>query len=361
MNIPWSRPKFFINEKKYLNEAFDSSWISGGSFIQKFEAQMAHIHNIKHALSVSNGTTALHLALLALNIKSGDEVIVPGYGFIAAANMVVMVGAKPIFCDIDPDTWLIDPKKIENLITTKTKAIIPIHSYGVVCDMGALRSVALRHNIPLIEDVAESTFSKFNGKMAGTLGDIGTFSFHATKTITTGEGGMVLVNSDELNEKMSLIRSHGMKGPKYWHVEHAHNFRLTNMQAAIGCGQLEAVESIIDTRRKIYATYKEYLSGNEKIKLQAIPSNVEPVMWVVGVKILNCNLKKRNLLLEQMQNKGIECRPGFYTASALPIFSEVAPIPVSEEIANQTIVLPFHLDLTTKEIEYVCQTLVQLI
>lgn len=359
MNIPWNQPQILGNEAKYLKEVVDSNWLSSGVFIERFETEFTNYVKGVHGLAVSNGTTALQLALLALDVGPGDEVIVPGFGFIAAANMVIAVGATPVFCDVDEKTWLIDPSKIEQLITKKTKAILPIHTYGSVCDMDAIMSIAKRHSLFVIEDNAESVFSKINDQFAGTFGHINTFSFQSTKTITMGEGGFVVTADKNLAEKMKLIRSHGMSERKYWHVVHAYNFRLTNMQAAIGCAQLEKVETVIKERKKIYDHYLKGLKSNSKILVQEIPANVDPVMWTMGVRLIGASEKQRDQIMAHLKDKGIETRPGFYPCRVLPFFKSTDSIPVSEKIAAQIVVLPFYVGLEEGQIDYICRSLAE--
>src|SRR5581483_9582649 len=190
-HIPWARPTFYGDEERMVVDALRSSWISGGPYVERFEREMAERMGVRHAIAVSNGTTAIELALRGLDLEPGDEIIVPGFTFVAAANMVLACGLKPLYADIDPDTWMIDAKEIGRLATARTKAVIPVHLYGNVADMDAVKTAADRCSLAIVEDAAEAAFSRFNGRCAGTIGRIGTFSFHATKAITTGEGGMV--------------------------------------------------------------------------------------------------------------------------------------------------------------------------
>jgi len=203
--IPWAKPNYWGNEIQYVNQALESTWISGGPFLDKFERSFSDIFDKKHALAVSNGTTAIHLAYLALGLKPGDEVIVPGFGFQAAANIALQMKLHPVFAEVDPQTWCLAAKDAEKKITSKTKAIVPVHTYGNVCDMDAILKIVKQNQLTVIEDCAESLFSKYQGKYSGTFGEISTFSFQATKTIITGEGGLVLTNDDELKEKCVCI------------------------------------------------------------------------------------------------------------------------------------------------------------
>jgi perosamine synthetase len=261
--IPWAKPDYWGDEIKYVNDALESTWISGGPYVDALEAGFRKALGMKHVLAVSNGTTALHLAYLGLDIKPQDEIIVPGFGFLAAANIAALMGARPVFAEVDQDTWCMDAKDMERKMTDRTKAIVPVHTYGNVCDMESIMKIADERNVPVLEDCAESLFSRYRGKTSGLFGKVNTFSFQATKTITTGEGGLVVTNDDDMAEKMMLFRSHGMNRQKviYWHEVPGHNFRLTNLQAALGVAQLEKVEKIIEARKRVYETYHKLLNG----------------------------------------------------------------------------------------------------
>ncbi|WP_428623630.1 DegT/DnrJ/EryC1/StrS family aminotransferase, partial [Sedimenticola sp.] len=240
-NIPWMEPVYWGNEEKYVVDALKSSWISGGKYTDLFEGRFANYIGAKYALTTSNGTSALHLAYLGLGLVAGDEIIVPGYCFMAAANVAINIGLKPVFVDVDRDTWCLSPADVERKITSKTKAIIPVHTYGNVSDMTPIIELANRYGLFVIEDAAESLGSKYAGQQSGTIGDVGTFSFHATKTVTTGEGGMVVTDNEDVYKRMVLYRNHGMGVRRYWHEVPGYNFRLTNLQAALGLAQLEKI------------------------------------------------------------------------------------------------------------------------
>lgn len=360
MNIPWAKPFFRGNEEKYLLEALKSTWISGGYYVDEFESKFSKLHDMEFGLTTSNGTTALQLANIALNINAGDEVIVPGFSFVAPGNMVIVSGATPIYADIDPKTWLMDSNSVASKITKRTKVIIPVHTYGNLCEMDTILSLAREHRLRVIEDVAEAAFSKYKGRYAGTFGDINAFSFQSTKTITMGEGGIVLTNHQELFEKMKLIRNHGMQQKKYWHEIVAFNFRLTNMQAAIGCAQLENIETIITERARVYEIFRGLLSEIDGIEMQYFPPYISPVVWALGIKINSKAFRgDRDYLIEQLSSKGIETRPGFYPYSEMPIYK--APhLPVCSDVAANIIALPFYPSLSEEEIIYICEQLIKL-
>lgn len=359
--ISWNKPTFYGKEKKYLVDALNSTWISGGYYVNKFEKEFKEYHGLNYGITTSNGTTALQLTLLGLGIGKADEVIVPGFTFVAPVNMVIETGAIPVYADINPKTWCIDPLKVEECISNKTKAIIAVHIYGNVCDMKALKDIAAKHELLLIEDTAEAAFSKYMGKFAGTFGDAGCFSFQATKTITMGEGGFILTPSKIYYDKMRTIRDHGMrKDKRYWHDLIGYNFRLTNLQAAIGCAQLENTGKIVAERKRIYQIYTKLLSNQLGIELQQFESEVDPVVWAIALKINKNYFKRdREFIMNSLNDDGIETRPGFYPINKMPLYN--APnLPVSEEVGLNVISLPSFPSLTSTEIEYVCERLLNL-
>jgi perosamine synthetase len=360
--IPWAQPTFFGNEGDYLLDALNSTWVSGGKYVDKFEEELSSYCGSKYGITVSNGTTALHLALLALDIGPGDEVIVPGFTFVAVANTVLQTGATPVFCDIDAKTWCIDVNSIKNCVSDKTKAIIPVHIYGNVCDIDNIKKIADAHNLFVIEDTAEAAFSRYNGRYAGSIGDLGCFSFQATKTITTGEGGIVLTNNQEWKDKMRIIRSHGMRpGKRYWHDVIGYNYRLTNLQAALGCAQLENLNEIIIRRKKVYELYKKILSGRKEIILQEFNKKVIPVLWTTAFRIEEKYISKsRDQIIKELHDLGIETRPGFYPFSLMPIY-KANPLPIAEKIGRNIISLPTYPSLDDETINYICDQLYQVL
>ena len=262
LKYPVYQPSLSGNEKKYVMECLDSTWISSkGKFINQFEENFSEYLGIKYSASVSNGTVALHAALLALGIGKGDEVIVPTFTYIASVNSISYAGAAPVFVDSKEDTWQMDPEDVKNKITAKTKAVMAVHLYGDTCEMDELVNICKEFNLYLIEDTAEAFGSKYNGKFAGTFGDISTFSFFGNKTITTGEGGMVSTNSKELYDLVLRLKGQGLAaGREYYHDVVGYNYRMTNICAAIGCAQLENATGIITKKRKIADWYNNQLN-----------------------------------------------------------------------------------------------------
>jgi perosamine synthetase len=360
--IPWARPALAGDEESLVLDALRSSWISGGPYVDRLEHEIAARMEIAHAVAVSNGTTALELALRALNLETGAEVIVPAFTFVAAANMVLSLGLTPLYADVNPETWLLDPAEIDRLRTARTKAVIPVHLYGNVADMDAIGATASEWGIDVVEDAAEAAFSRYRGRCAGTFGRMGTFSFHATKTITTGEGGMVVTDDDALAARCRTLRDHGMrKDKRYWHDVVGYNFRLTNLQAAIGCGQLLSLERIVAERRTIHDAYKARLSSMNRIKLQMFDQHVDPVVWVTVIQLLdNGDLDavraRRDQIMAGMADDGIETRPGFYDLSLLPPYG-CPPLPVARRVSASTIALPTFVGLRPDDLERICDSL----
>jgi perosamine synthetase len=359
--IPWARPRLSGNEEPLVLDALRSSWISGGPYVERLEREVADRMGIAHAVAVSNGTTALELALRALNLESGAEIIVPGFTFVAAANMVLSLGLMPLYADVEPDTWLLDPAEILRLSTARTKAVIPVHLYGNVADMDAIAAAASERGLEVVEDAAEAAFSRYRGRCAGTIGRVGTFSFQATKTITTGEGGMVVTADDALAARSRTLRDHGMrKDKRYWHDVVGYNFRLTNLQAAIGCGQLQSLDRIMAERRAIHDGFKARLSGVPGIKLQHFDEHVEPVVWITVVQLddpddVDAVRARRDRIMAAMADDGIETRPGFYDLSLLPPYA-CPPLPVARRVSASTIALPTFVGLSSDDLDRICDS-----
>lgn len=359
--IPWAKPCFWGEEQKFVSDAIRSTWISGGPYVEKLEKDLARHHGVRFCITTSSGTSALHLALLAIGVGPGDEVIVPGFSFMAPANMAIAAGAKPAYADIDPDTWCMDPECVKRKISPRTRAIVAVHNYGNVCDMKALHRLAVRHELYLIEDAAEALFSRYCGRLAGAMGDVGCFSFQATKTITTGEGGCVLTSNRKLFERMRLIRNHGLpQRGRYWHSVLGYNFRLTDIQAALGCAQFKNRAKIISARRTIQALYRKYLKDEKGIRFQSFEPEVRPVVWCVAVEIDPMVFgASRDRVMQRLGALGIETRPGFCPPSIMPLY-RAASLPEAERIGARVISLPSFPALTERQIKHVCEQLKKL-
>jgi len=359
--IPWNRPDYWGNERKYVLDALDSLWISGGDYHQRLTDGLTDWLEMPHGILTSNGTTALHLAMLALELKAGDEIIVPGFCFLAAANIATNMHLKPVFAEVDPRTWLVTAETLERCITPRTRVIVPVHTYGNVCDMNAILELAKRHNICVIEDCAESLFSTYENKQCGTFGHINCFSFQATKTITTGEGGFVVTRDTSFYETMRLYHSHGLaQRGRYDHQIHGFNFRLTNLQAALGLGQFEKRDAIIEARKQMHKLYTGRLAKNEHLTLQVFEEGVEPVLWAFAIELKDHVKLSISDLFMQMLDRGVETRPGFISSSLLSIF-EPHRLNVCENLSNRVISLPSYPTLKSSEINQVCDTLLDII
>ena len=350
--IPLSQPSFDKNEWENLKECIESTWISSaGHFINKFEEKYAPFVGTKYAISVCNGTAALHLALLGLSIGQGDEVIVPALTFVASVNCVSYLGAKVVLADIDPVTWTVDPENVEELITNKTKAIIAVHLYGYPADLVRLRKIADKHGLFLIEDAAEAIGAEIKGKKVGSIGDIGCFSFYGNKIITTGEGGMITLNSKELAEKIILYKNHGEGKPKYYHPVVGFNYRMTNLQAAVGLAQLEKIDDFLSKRERIDRLYRKYLDNIPGLILP--PEDTEDrhgVCWLFSFLVNNKFRMSRGQLMKHLDKYGVETRPFFIPMHKMPMYRDNKSYPVSERVSIEGLNLPTFTDLTEKEI-----------
>jgi len=301
---------------------------------------------------VANGTVALHLALEALGIKPGDEVIVPALTFIATANAVKYVGAKPVFIDSEPRTWNIDPERIKEKITKKTKAIMPVHLYGHPCDMGIINEIAEKHDLKVIEDAAEAHGAEYKGKKVGSLSDVSCFSFYGNKILTTGEGGMCLTNDEKIAEKIEQLKDHGMsKERRYYHPQLGYNYRLTNIQAAIGLAQLERIEQTIDTKRRNAKTYNSLLKNVKGITLPVEEPWAKNVYWMYSILVERGYKLRRDELIGKLKKEGIDTRPFFIPLHKMPYLDEGLKFPIAEELGEKGINLPSSVKLTKEQIE----------
>ena len=362
--IPVAQPNFIGNEREYVIDCMDTTWISSaGKYVNQFEESFAKFCETKYAASCCNGTVALHLPLLAWDIKEGDEVIIPALTYIATCNAVKYVNATPVFVDVDPETWNIDPKKIEEKITEKTKAIIVVHLFGNPVDMDPIMDIARKHNLYVIEDAAEAHGAIYKGKKVGSIGDVGTFSFFGNKIITTGEGGMVVTNDNKLNEKMRLLKGQGVDPQKrYWHTVVGYNYRMTNIEAAIGLAQLEKIETHIGLRREIMKKYEQYLQPiKEYISFQKITEESESIYWMVSISFNDNVALERDLIMQKMQEAGIETRPVFYVINEMPPYKSDEKFECASKIAENSINVPTYGTLSDEDIKYVCDTLIEIV
>jgi perosamine synthetase len=357
ITIPIYQPSLVGNEKKYVNECLDSTWISSkGKFISEFEKQFSRYIGCEFGSTVSNGTVALHLAMLALGIGKGDEVIVPTLTYIASVNAISYVGATPVFVDSLLDTWQMDPIDVERKITSKTKAILAVHLYGHPCEMNTLVSICKKNDLFLIEDCAEAIGSTFLGQKAGSFGDVSTFSFFGNKTITTGEGGMVLSNSKTLFDRINHLKGQGLaKHRQYWHDIVGYNYRMTNICAAIGLAQFEQLDTFIKRKQQIASFYSDFFNNTDFIFHQQ-SENVFHTYWMCSILVEN--EKDRDPLREHLAKNGIETRPLFYPVHTMPMYStRFQTIPVAESLGWRGINLPSFPTLTDDQLEFICKTI----
>lgn len=362
--IPVSEPLLEDEELENVIEAVKSGWISSkGKFVTQFEEKFAEYCDAKYGVASCNGTVALHLALTALGIKEGDEVIVPTLTFIATANAVRYTGAKPVFVDSHPGYWCIDPEKIEAKITPKTKAIIPVHLYGHPCDMDAIMDIAKRRGLHVIEDAAEAHGAEYKGKKVGSFGDINCFSFFANKIITTGEGGICLTNDERLAERMRILKDHGMNPQrKYWHDSLGFNYRMTNLQAAVGVAQINKLDRFIKRKREIKVWYQQrlrQLAQKELIELHPEMAWAECVYWMYSI-LISENFINRDELIGRLNKAGIETRPFFYPIHVLPMYKNDDKLTVAEHLSRRGINLPSSIKLTKTEIVKITTAIAQM-
>jgi perosamine synthetase len=370
--IPVCEPLFIGNEKIYLNEAFETGWISSnGKFIDKFERAFAEYCGVNYAVSVVNGTAALHLALTALGIGKGSEVIIPDFTMVASAFAVCYTGAKPVFVDADPDTWNIDVTRIEEKITKKTKAIMPVSIFGLPCDMKKISELGNKYNIKIIEDAAESHGGEYQNKKTGSLADITCFSFYANKNLTTGEGGMILTNNEELYKKCKYYKNlcFSLDVPRnYVHNNIGFNYRMSNLHAAIGLAQVEQADALIAKRIRNAEQYLNYLSDVEGILLQKDYSSLSGdlskkihVHWMNGIVVdENIYGRTRDELIMHLKENGIDTRVFFVGMHRQPALinygiDKKALYPVTELLSGNGFYLPSSSGLTEDEIKYICK------
>lgn len=358
--IPMSEPYLGEEELSNVIEAVKTNWISSnGHFIADFEKGFSKYISVKHAVAVNNGTSALHLPLLALGIGKGDKVLVPSLTSIACTNTIAYTGAEPVFVDSTKDYWCIDPKEIERKIDAKTKAIMVVHIYGHPCDMDPIMEVANKHGIPVIEDCAEAHGAEYKGRKVGTFGKVSSFSFYGNKIITTGEGGMVLTNDKELAEKMMILRNQGTKPEyknKYYYDMIGYNFRMTNIQAAIGVAQLKKIDQLVGRHRWIAQTYNKFLEDTQGIVTHPEMPWAKSVYWYYSILVKKGS---RDKLSATLNGAGIETRPFFYPIHMLPLYNKSkVNLPVAEELGFRGLNLPSGAALTEDDISEVVHAVI---
>ena len=357
--LPQSEPSLRGNELKYVSEAIKSGWISSiGKYVNIFQKKFSSFVNNKYCLSTSSGTTAIQLAIATLKLKPNDEIIVPDYTFVSPINSIIHSNCNPVLVDIDKNNLCISISSIKKVITKKTKAIIIVHLYGNSPDMDKIINFCKKKNIKIIEDCAEAFGTYYKGKHVGNFGDFGTFSFFGNKTISTGEGGMIIFKKKDDYLLAKKLRDHGMnQDKKYWHDEIGFNFRLTNLQAAIGCAQIEKANKFINKKINIFERYKSNLKGIKFIKMTKMTPKIKNSHWLSFITVRDRLTRDR--LLSFLNSKGIESRSGFFSAHEMNIYKNFMNKKISysnsKKISSTIITLPSSVSLNFQEIDYICK------
>ena len=371
MNLTF--PHFDGDELKLVAECLDSKWVTQGPFTKKFEGLFAARHQVKHALATTSCTAALHLATAALDLKPGDEVIVPALTWVTSAHAAEYVGAKPIFAEIEADTFNLDPKAFAAAITSRTRAVVVVHLFGLAAKMDELMDVAQKHNVAVIEDAACAIGTTYDGKPVGSFGDLGCFSFHPRKVITTGEGGMVTTGDDGLAKRVGSLRNHGSTGPgplqdptRPYHMGTFNllgfNLRLSDIQAAVGVAQMAKLDRLLEERQTLVARYRELLGNVDDIALPAVPARCGHTYQSFVIRVLKGGRERRNAVMNHMQKAGIQTRPGTHAVHRLGYYAEKyglkpGDFPIAANAEDTTITLPLFPGMTEADLKTVCDAL----
>jgi perosamine synthetase len=363
--IPVAAADLSGNEEAYVLEAVRSSWISStGSFVARFEREFAALAGTRAAIGVSNGTLALHLALMTVDLRPGDEVLVPSLTYVATANAVRYCGAEPVFVDVDPATWCLDPALIEQKITRRTKGIIPVHLYGHPADMDAINDIAATHGLWVVEDAAEAHLARYKGRPAGSLGRIGVFSFYGNKVLTSGEGGAVTLDDPALEQRARALRGQGVDPKRrYFFPIVGYNYRLTNVACAILCAQIERARDMVARRRHLFARYRERLEGVPGIGFQPVAAWAEATPWLFCVTVdAKAYGRSRDEFMGWLAENGIETRPFFIPVHRLPPYREQArargeDLPVTDRLGASGVNLPTHTKLDESDVDRVADAI----
>lgn len=350
-----------------VQEVMRSGVLSIGPVVERFEAMIAARAGTRHAVAVNSGTAGLHECIIASGIGDGDEVITSSFSFVASANAIAYERARPVFVDIDPLTLNIDPNRIEDAITPRTRGIMPVHVFGQPADMDPIRDIAARHRLVIIEDACEAIGAAYKGRAAGTLGDAGVFAFYPNKQITTGEGGVIVTDRDDIALACRSLRNQGRDVHDSWlqHTRLGFNYRLSELHAAVGVGQLERFDELMERRARVAAAYTKRIARIEGVEPPAMASTTTTASWFVYVVRLDASVD-RDALIIALQERGIPSRPYFPPIHLQPHYRTAygcaeGDLPVTESIASRTLALPFHADLPEEDVEYVCATIRELV
>lgn len=368
--IPVAGPWVTELEVRYAADAAANGWYTqAGTYVQRFEEAFARHVGVRHAIAVPHCTAALHLSLAALGLGPGDEVIVPELTWIATAAPITYVGATPVFADVDPDTWCVSAESVQQCVTPRTKAIVPVDLYGMFPDMAALRAIADRHGLAIVEDAAQAVGGRLDDRPAGSFGDLSAFSFHGTKTLTTGEGGMLVTDRTAEYERAQVLRDHGRTKANFrffYNTEVAFKYRMSNMQAAFGLAQLERLPELVARKRQIFHWYAERLAGVEGLRLNVEPPGVFNTFWMVSIVVDPASGVTNRMLMAAFDEQAIDTRPFFHPLSGLPAFSETeegqraqARNTVAYDLSPRGLNLPSAMTLTEAQIDRVCHVLAQ--
>lgn len=360
-HILYTKPSITDLEVRYATDAAANGWGDKCyEYINRFEELFKQHLNVQYAIATSSCTGALHMGMAALYIGPGDEVIMADTNWIATASPVVNLGAKPVFVDILPDSWCIDPEKAEAAITPNTKAIVAVHLYGNLCDMDRLLAIGEKYGIPVIEDAAEAIGSVYHGRRAGSMGKFGSFSFHGTKTLTTGEGGMFVTNDADFFEHVLTLSNHGRargQTKQFWSDVIGFKYKMSNLQAAIGCAQMERIEQLVSRKREIMAIYRHQLAGLPGISMNPEPTGTVNGAWMPTTVFATGSGITREMLLAAFENENVDARVFFWPLSGLPIFSANLLNKNAYSISSRAINLPSYHDISTSELDRVTEIL----
>lgn len=367
--IPVNKPLIAKNALRYVSSCIRTGWISSaGTYIQTFEKNFASFVGVKHAITTTSGTAAIHLALASLGIAENDEVILPAHTMFSCAAAVIYTGARPVLVDVERDTWNMNCQTVEKKITKRTKVIMPVHIYGHPVDMDPLRSLAEKYKIQIVEDAAEACGAEYKGIRVGSIGTIGCFSFYANKIITTGEGGMMVTNDDRLAVHARTLKdlAHSHKR-RFYHEEIGFNYRMTNMQAALGVAQLQEVHSYIEKKLWMANLYNKHLSHTEGLTLPVCKPWAKNVYWMYGVLVEDSFGMSRDQLQKKLREKGVETRTFFISLHRQPALRRLGyykgednDYPVTDDISKRGLYLPSGLAIDEKQIMRVCRAITSL-